>query len=83
NRLPQIGRLDDQPNIYYAQAYSGHGLNATHLAGRLLGQAIAERQSRGFDLFARVPHRAFPGGRALRSPLLALGMLWYRFKDRF
>ena len=37
NRLPQIGRLKDQPNVFYAQAYSGHGLNATHLAGRLLG----------------------------------------------
>jgi glycine/D-amino acid oxidase-like deaminating enzyme len=23
--LPQIGRLNDQPNVYYAQAYSGHG----------------------------------------------------------
>jgi hypothetical protein len=33
NRLPQIGRLNDQPNVYYAQAYSGHGVNATHLAG--------------------------------------------------
>ncbi len=32
NRLPQIGRLKDQPNVYYAQAYSGHGVNATHLA---------------------------------------------------
>ncbi|MCF7201416.1 NAD(P)/FAD-dependent oxidoreductase [Pseudomonas oligotrophica] len=83
NRLPQIGRLAEQPNVYYAQAYSGHGLNATHLAGRLLAQAIAERESTGFELFAKVPHRAFPGGAALRSPLLALGMLWHRLKDRF
>jgi len=83
NRLPQIGRLPEQPNVYYAQAYSGHGLNATHLAGRLLAEAIAGRESRGFDLFARVPHPTFPGGPALRSPLLALGMLWYRLKDRF
>ncbi|CAM5515674.1 FAD-dependent oxidoreductase OS=Stutzerimonas stutzeri OX=316 GN=CXK95_14160 PE=4 SV=1 [Stutzerimonas stutzeri] len=83
NRLPQIGRLPEQPNVYYAQAYSGHGLNATHLAGRLLAEAIAGRESHGFDLFARVPHPTFPGGPALRSPLLALGMLWYRLKDRF
>src|SRR5690606_26005439 len=26
NRLPQIGRLPDQPNIYYAQGYAGHGI---------------------------------------------------------
>ncbi|WP_417695400.1 NAD(P)/FAD-dependent oxidoreductase [Pseudomonas sp.] len=81
NRLPQIGRLKDQPNVYYAQAYSGHGVNATHLAGQLLAEAISGQQSGGFDLFAQVPHLTFPGGKHLRSPLLALGMLWHRLKE--
>ncbi|WP_166360928.1 NAD(P)/FAD-dependent oxidoreductase [Pseudomonas akapageensis] len=81
NRLPQIGRLKDQPNVYYAQAYSGHGLNATHLAGRLLAEAISGQHSSGFDLFASVGHITFPGGKYLRSPLLALGMLWHRLKE--
>ncbi|WP_419737249.1 NAD(P)/FAD-dependent oxidoreductase [Pseudomonas sp. COR18] len=81
NRLPQIGRLQAQPNVYYAQAYAGHGLNATHLAGRLLAEAISGQQHDDFDLFARVPHITFPGGRYLRSPLLALGMLWHRLKE--
>ncbi|MHC8303328.1 NAD(P)/FAD-dependent oxidoreductase [Pseudomonas sp. PB3P13] len=81
NRLPQIGRLKDQPNVYYAQAYSGHGVNATHLAGKLLAEAISGQHSGGFDLFAQVPHMTFPGGKHLRSPLLALGMLWHRFKE--
>ena len=81
NRLPQIGRLRDRPNVYYAQAYAGHGLNATHLAGRLLGEAISGQQSGRFDLFAKVPHITFPGGKHLRSPLLALGMLWHRLKE--
>ncbi|MCW1248019.1 FAD-binding oxidoreductase [Pseudomonas sp. SAICEU22] len=81
NRLPQIGRLKDQPNVYYAQAYSGHGVNATHLAGKLLAEAISGQQGGGFDLFAQVPHMTFPGGKHLRSPLLALGMLWHRLKE--
>ena len=81
NRLPQIGKLADQPNVYFAQAYSGHGLNATHLAGKLLAEAICGEQSHGFDVFSKVPHITFPGGRHLRSPLLALGMLWYRMKE--
>ena len=81
NRLPQIGRLPDQPNVYYAQAYSGHGVNATHLAGKLLAEAISRQHSDGFDLFAQVPHITFPGGKYLRSPLLALGMLWHRLKE--
>ncbi|MND90893.1 Gamma-glutamylputrescine oxidoreductase [compost metagenome] len=81
NRLPQIGRLREQRNVYYAQAYAGHGLNTTHLAARLLAETISRKQSLGFDLFHKVPHMTFPGGQRLRSPLLALGMLWYRLKD--
>lgn len=81
NRLPQIGRLKGQANVFYAQAYAGHGVNATHLAGKLLGEAIAGQASSGFDLFAKVPHMTFPGGKHLRSPLLALGMLWHRLKE--
>ncbi|MCL7463072.1 FAD-binding oxidoreductase [Pseudomonas sp. NW5] len=82
NRLPQIGRLPAQPNVWYAQAYAGHGLNTTHLAAHLLAQAVHGEDSTGFDLFAAVPHPTFPGGPWLRAPLLALGMLWERLKER-
>lgn len=82
NRLPQLGRLPEQRNVWYAQAYSGHGLNATHLAAQLLAMAIHGEDSSGFELFAQVPHPTFPGGALLRAPLLALGMLWERLKER-
>ncbi|GFR89184.1 FAD-dependent oxidoreductase [Elysia marginata] len=78
NRMPQIGRLE--PNIYYAQAYSGHGVNATHTAARVLAEAISGQAQR-FDAYAKIRHMTFPGGKTFRSPLLALGMLWYRLKD--
>ena len=81
NRLPQIGQLPQQPNVFYAQAYSGHGVNATHLAARLLSEAIAGQAGGGFELFARVPHLTFPGGRLFRSQFLALGMLWHRLRE--
>ena len=64
-----------------AQAYAGHGINTTHMAARLVAQAISLEQSTGFELFGRVPHMTFPGGKHLRSPLLALGMLWYRLRE--
>ncbi|WP_163833180.1 NAD(P)/FAD-dependent oxidoreductase [Spartinivicinus ruber] len=80
NRMPQLGTLDQ--NIYYAQAYSGHGLNATHMMGRLIAEAISGQLER-FDVFAKIKHITFPGGPLLRSPILALGMLYYRFKDCF
>lgn len=80
NRLPQIGQLPDCPAIFYAQAYAGHGLNATHLAARLLAEAISGDEQR-FRHFAAIHHLTFPGGRYLRSPLLAAGMFWYRLRD--
>lgn len=81
NRFPQVGRLKQQPNVFYAQGYSGHGLNVTHWCAKLLGEAIHAGHSQGLDVFSRVPHMTFPGGPALRSPLLALGMFWYRLRE--
>lgn len=81
NRFPQVGRLKQHPNVFYAQGYSGHGLNVTHWCARLLAEGIQVGQSRGLDVFSQVPHMTFPGGKALRSPLLALGMLWYRVRE--
>ncbi|MBV4507421.1 FAD-binding oxidoreductase [Pseudomonas sp. BW13M1] len=81
NRFPQVGRLGQHPNVFYAQGYSGHGLNVTHWTAKLLAEAIATEHSQEFDVFSAVPHLTFPGGKALRSPLLALGMLWYRLRE--
>ncbi|WP_339843179.1 FAD-binding oxidoreductase [uncultured Halopseudomonas sp.] len=83
NRLPQVGKLADHPNVFYAQAYAGHGINCTHLAAKLLGEAVSGQASRGFELFDRIPHMTFPGGKHLRAPLLALGMAWEQMKEVF
>jgi glycine/D-amino acid oxidase-like deaminating enzyme len=64
NRFPQVGRLKQQPNVFYAQGYSGHGLNVTHWCARLLGEAIHAGHSQGMDVFSAVPHMTFPGGPA-------------------
>ena len=78
NRAPDFGRLN--PDVYYLQGFSGHGIALTGIAGKLVSEAIAGQASR-FDVFARIPHRAFPGGAALRRPALVLAMLYYRLKD--
>lgn len=80
NRAPDFGRLADAPNVYYLQGFSGHGLALTGLAGRVVAEAMAGDASR-FDVFARIRHRPFPGGEALRMPALVLGMAWYRLRD--
>jgi gamma-glutamylputrescine oxidase len=79
NRLPHLGRLPG--DIYFAQGYSGQGVALSSLAGKLMAEAIAGSAER-FDVFARIAHRAFPGGTLLRKPALVLGMLWYALRDR-
>ena len=77
-RAPNFGRL--APNVYYLQGFSGHGLALAGLAGKLASEAIAGTAER-FDVFARIPHRDFPGGPVLRRPSLVLAMLYYRLRD--
>ncbi|MFC4161702.1 NAD(P)/FAD-dependent oxidoreductase [Chitinimonas lacunae] len=78
NRAPHWGRV--APNVYFCQGFSGHGVAVTGLAGRLIAEAIAGSAER-LDLFSRLQHLPFPGGRLLRTPSLVLGMLWYRLRD--
>jgi gamma-glutamylputrescine oxidase len=78
SRAPNFGRL--APNVYYLQGFSGHGLALAGLAGKLASEAIAGTAER-FDVFARIPHRDFPGGRIFRRPSLMLAMLYYRLRD--
>lgn len=78
NRAPDFGRLGG--NVYYLQGFSGHGVALTALAGKLVAEAVAGDSER-FDVFARLKHHNFPGGPLLRTPTLALGMLWHRLMD--
>ncbi len=78
SRAPDFGRLAD--NVFYLQGFSGHGLALTALGGKLLAEAVAGTAER-FDVFARIPHRDFPGGPVFRRPSLMLAMLYFRLRD--
>jgi len=78
NRAPDFGRLGS--NVYYLQGFSGHGVALTGMAGRLVAEAVAG-QSERLDVFARLRHRPFPGGRLLRTPTLALAMWFQQLRD--
>ena len=80
NRAPDFGRI--APNIYYLQGFSGHGVALTGLAGKLVAEAISGQASR-FDVFAKIPHHDFFGGKLLRTPALVLGMAWYQLREKF
>jgi gamma-glutamylputrescine oxidase len=78
NRLPHIGR---DGNILFAHGYSGQGVLLTTLIGELVAELL-KGDSRNFDLFDTIPHRAFPGGKLLRSPTYVAGMLYSAMMDR-
>jgi gamma-glutamylputrescine oxidase len=78
NRAPHWGRIGS--NVYFAQGFSGHGVATAGLAGKVIAEAIRGQTER-LDVYARIRHRDFPGGRALRTPLLVAAMAWYKLRD--
>lgn len=78
NRIPALGRING--NVYYSQGYSGHGVNASHIMGELVADAIGGTMEK-FDLFANIRHFRIPGSQWMGNQIIALGMLYYRMKD--
>ena len=79
NRVAQLGRI--APNVLYSNAYSGHGVNVTHLAGEIIADAISGTLER-FDVMSSIPARPIPGVNTLGDTIVSLGVLWYGMKDR-
>jgi len=79
SRLPSFYR--PQPNVLSASGYSGYGVAMASLAGKITAEAVAGQAER-FDLMAALPQQAFPGGAALRWPLLVAAMTWFALRDR-
>lgn len=79
NRVPAVGRIHG--NVYYCQGYSGHGVNPTHIMGEVMADAIGGTLTT-FDMFAGIKHFRIPGSQWLGNQIIALGMLYYKMKDR-
>lgn len=61
--------------------WSGAGVHMATMGGMIAAEAVRGTLAR-WDVLARVPSPAFPGGSALRPALLALALGWYRLRDR-
>ncbi len=79
NRMPHFERRAN--NILSVSGYSGHGVAMATLGGKMAADAICGQAER-FDIMADVPTPKFPGGVAMRWPLLVLAMVWYSLRDR-
>ena len=77
-RIPQLGKLTE--NIFYSQGYSGHGVGPTHMAAKVIANAISNEWDM-IDTLSRIKHIQLPGGKWFSSPAMALGMAFYRLKD--
>ena len=80
NRLPHFAHIRD--NVKSISGYSGHGLGMATLAGKLVAETISGN-AESFDQFQSINAKKFPGGPALRSPLLVLAMLYHSMLDKF
>ncbi|RYE82686.1 MAG: FAD-binding oxidoreductase, partial [Hyphomicrobiales bacterium] len=79
-RMPFVRTVE--PGITAIGGFSGHGVMLSNFTGRLYAERVAGNEDRLAALEALdIP--AFPGGTALRQPLLFLAMTWFSLRDRF
>ncbi len=80
NRLPHFEMRND--GIVNISGYSGSGVAMATMSGKIAAEAIGGQMER-FDIMSQLPTPKFPGGAALRWPLLPLAMMWFAMLDRF
>ena len=78
-RMPQLGRIKDS-KVLYVTGYSGHGVAPTHMSGRILAEAV-DGNTKRLDIMNKMFHVPWPGGRLLRRPAMAVGMMFYKTLD--
>lgn len=79
NSKPHIGRI--QPNIYFAQGYSGHGVALTGLAGRIISESIWGDDQR-LRVFEQLKVPSIYGGRIVKNLATKIGMCYYKWLDQ-
>ena len=79
NRLPHLDFRKD--GIVNLSGYSGSGVHMATMSGKIVAEAVSGQMAK-FDIMSQLPTPKFPGGAALRWPLLPLALTWYAMRDR-
>lgn len=79
-RMPYVH--DVMPGVTYCGGYSGHGVMMAPFLGKLYAETVLGKTER-LERFKDLDISRFPGGTALRKPLLFLAMNWFALLDRF
>lgn len=69
------------PGVTSIGGYSGHGVMLSNYCGKLYAEMVTGRKSE-LDVLADLKIPAFPGGHAMRKPLLFLALTWFALRDR-
>ena len=80
SRLPDFAQLG--PHTYSLSGYSGSGIAMATMAGKIMADTL-DGNRQNFDTMATMPTKPFPGGMAMRKPLLFTAMHGYALRDRF
>jgi gamma-glutamylputrescine oxidase len=78
-RFPFVRQI--APGVTSIGGYSGHGVLMANYCGKLYADMISGTET-DLELFRGLKVPSFPGGRALRAPLLFLALSWYAMLDR-
>ncbi|WP_152045290.1 NAD(P)/FAD-dependent oxidoreductase [Aureimonas psammosilenae] len=79
-RMPFVRTV--APGVTAIGGYSGHGVMMANFTGRLYAERVTGNRDR-LKLLEDLKITPFPGGGALRAPLLFLAMSWFALRDRF
>lgn len=78
--LPNVSTCDH--NMFYANGYSGHGVNNAHSVGKLLADAICEKNE-DYKIFDRINNMSFPGQGHWDPYFATIGMWWHQIQSKF
>jgi glycine/D-amino acid oxidase-like deaminating enzyme len=79
NRIPHVGKVRD--NVLYVQGYSGHGIALSHTMSEIMADTMVGNME-DFLVMESVRHLKLPLSRALGSQAIAIGMLYYKLKEK-
>ncbi|MBK0035779.1 FAD-binding oxidoreductase [Erwinia sp. S43] len=72
NLFPQVGTLQDKPNVFYVQGYSGFGVTPSQIICKILAEGILGGSDR-YRLISSIPRTGIPGKDHYRALLVSLG----------
>lgn len=77
NLFPQIGTLQNRPNVFYVQGYSGFGVTPSQIVCKILAEGILGGSER-YRLFSCIRHAEIANKDRYRAFLVSLGKIMHQ-----